>query len=113
MPGDEATAEGADVFDSPVAGAEGVAGDGEEGAGATALAGWTLSSRFGSDVARCSGAEGACSAAGGLLRDGGSAEFWREGAPPAVTATTAGATDWFGLEARWGSVTACATESRP
>jgi hypothetical protein len=39
VPGDEATAEGADVFDSSVAGAEGVTGDGEEGAGATALAG--------------------------------------------------------------------------
>jgi hypothetical protein len=113
MPGDEATAEGADVFDSSVAGREGVAGDGEEGAGATALAGWTLSSRFGLDVARCSGAENACSGAGELLRDGVSAELLSDGASPAVTATTAGATGWFGLEARWGSATACTTESRP
>jgi hypothetical protein len=101
------------VFDSSVAGTDGVAGDGEDGAGATALAGWTLSSRFGSDVARCSGAEGGCSGVGGLLRDGVSPELLSGGASPAVTATTAGATGWFGLEARWGSATACATESRP
>ncbi len=101
------------MFDSSVAGAEGVAGDGEEGAGATALAGWTLSSRFGSDVARRSGAEGGCSGDGGLLRDGVSAELLSDGASPAVTATTAGATGWFGFEARCGSATACATESRP
>ena len=110
---DEATPEAADVFDSLVAGAEGVAGDGEKGAGATALAGWTLSSRFGLDVAPCSGAEGACSGAGGLLRDGVSAERLSDEASPAVTATTAGATGWLGLESRCGSATACATESRP
>jgi hypothetical protein len=98
--GDEVAAERADVLNSSVAGAEGVAGAGGEGAGATALAGWTLSSRFRLDVARCSDAMGACSGAAGLLRDEVSVELLSDGASPAVTATTAGVIGWFGFDVR-------------